>query len=318
MDLQALITALSDGEFHSGSELGLQAGVSRTAVWKALEGLAEYGVAYESCRGKGYRLLERLDMLDGALIKSSIDGALSSRIDLATRFSVGSSNSELSKIYPLFSKPYSLLLVERQTAGRGRRGRVWQSPLAKNIYLSLGFVLDGGAEALQGLSIVVGIAIARTLSEIGVPSVGLKWPNDVWIGERKVAGILVELEGEMTTSWRVTVGVGINVSMTVEESIAIDQPWDNVSNHVNCGRSKLAAKVIESICESLDLFKEKGFAPFVSEYDEYDALSGRQVKLLGVGVEGLARGVDATGALVLERSGGRESFSSGEVSVRLV
>lgn len=318
MDLHALITALSDGEFHSGSELGQQAGVSRTAVWKALEGLSEYGLTYESHRGKGYRLLAPLDLLDEQSIKSHIEEGMLSRIDLATRFSVDSSNSELSKVYPTFSKPYSALLVERQTAGRGRRGRVWQSPLAKNIYLSIGFVLGGGADALQGLSIVVGIAVAKVLSEIGVQDVGLKWPNDIWIGEKKVAGVLVELEGEMTTAWRVTVGVGVNVSMTDDESVAIDQPWDNVQNYVTCKRSFISAKIIASICENLDLFQTEGFGVFVSEYEKYDALKGRRVKLLGPDEEGVAMGVDTIGALWLDLGGRKESFSSGEVSLRLV
>jgi len=318
MQISSLIQALADGEFHSGSQLGAQLGVSRTAIWKALDRLDEFGLRYESHRGKGYRLCSPLDLLDLERVHSLLSSNVRSRVLLESVLSCPSTNSSVHQLQRQMDKPYTALFAEQQTSGRGRRGKSWQSPFAENIYLSMAMDWAKGPAALQGLSIVVGVVLAELLAEEGVPDVGLKWPNDVWVGRQKIAGILIELEGEVTTSWRVTLGLGLNTHMSKEAGESIDQPWTALSEFVSVRRSDLAAKLIERLCEALDHFSEHGFSLFRERYQEFDALHGEQVRLLGPEIEGVVRGVDDVGALLLEVDGAIRPYHAGELSVRLV
>lgn len=317
MHISSLIKALSDGEFHSGSDLGVLLGVSRTAIWKALDRLAEYGLEYESHRGKGYRLLRPLDLLDLQEIISVLPPNTQPLVAIHNALSCGSTNESVHNCEKRGSERYIALLAEQQTAGRGRRGRAWCSPFAENIYLSVLFDWDHGAAELQGLSIVAGVAVAELLEGEGVPDVGLKWPNDVWVAGKKVAGILVELEGEVTSGWRVTLGLGLNTHMSQGSADSIDQPWAAVCDFMDVRRSDFAAKLIDRLVCSIEEFAVSGFAPFVSRYDKFDVLRGREVDLHGPDVRGSVVGIDLTGALLLETSSGVEPFHAGELSVRL-
>jgi BirA family biotin operon repressor/biotin-[acetyl-CoA-carboxylase] ligase len=315
MHISSLIHALSDGQFHSGSELGAQLGVSRTAIWKALDHLSEYGLEYESHRGKGYRLLAALDLLDMDVVKDSLSASVCKSVSLHHVLSCSSTNSDVHN-YRGADAPYTILFAEQQTSGRGRRGRVWSSPFAENLYLSMCFDWVKGTSELQGLSIVVGVAVAELLVEEGFQEVGVKWPNDVWLHGKKVAGILVELQGEVTSSWRVTLGLGLNTHMSTKGGVAIDQPWTCLSDYVDLRRSDLAARLVNKLVSSLNEFAESGFSSFVGRYAVLDVLIGRSVILHGPNVEGIVRGVDLNGALLLETTSGLESFHAGELSVR--
>ncbi len=317
MEISSLMQALSDGEFHSGSELGALLGVSRTAIWKALDRLAEYGLEYESHRGKGYRLLRPLDLLDLQRTTSALPSRAQSLVDVHNVLSCGSTNASVHDCLSGGDARYVALLSEQQTAGRGRRGRSWCSPFAENIYLSVLFDWYKGAAELQGLSIVAGVAVAELLADEGVAGVGLKWPNDVWISGKKVAGILVELEGEVTSGWRVTLGLGLNTHMSQASADDIDQPWTAVSEFVDLQRSEFAAKLIDRLVSSIEEFAAMGFSSFISRYDMFDALRGRSVDLHGPDVQGLVAGIDVNGALLLEIDSGVVAFHAGELSVRL-
>ncbi len=316
----ALLRRLADGAFHSGSELGEILGVSRTAVWKALGKLESLGLALESVKGKGYRLKEALDLFDADQILDALPESLRARLVLQVEQSIDSTNTQVNARWlsrPASAPPFLALLAEQQTAGRGRRGRTWQSPFARNIYMSLGFELSGGVEALSGLSLVVGVAIVRALQKLGIQGAGLKWPNDVWIDERKVAGVLVELQGEATTAWRVVVGLGVNVSMTAQQGVQIDQPWISLNELQPVSRNHLASLLLQELILVLDEYKGGGFATFIDEWRHYDVLRERAVLVDGGRLQGVAEGIDAAGALLLRLADGRlESLNAGELSVR--
>jgi len=314
MQISSLLLALSDGEFHSGSDLGRRLGVSRTAIWKALDHLSDFGLEYESYRGKGYRLLAPLDLLSIADISAASSSVISGVADFQTSLSCESTNQSVRELSG--DSPYQVFISEQQTAGRGRRGKNWVSPFAQNIYMSVCFDWYAGAAALQGLSIVAGVVVAELLVAKGVSEVGLKWPNDIWLGSDKVSGILVELEGEATSKWRVTLGVGLNVQMSVKCGMDIGQSWANVGDHLRCSRSVLAAHMIDALCDGLEEFKLRGFDAFVDRYAALDVLRGREVKLLGPEVEGVVVGVDQQGGLLLDVSGVEQVFHAGELSVR--
>lgn len=208
-------------------------------------------------------------------------------------------------------------VAESQTAGRGRRGRAWVSPPGANLYLS---VLRASASApapLGGFSLAVGVAVARALTALHVPGVGLKWPNDIQMAGRKLGGILVEIAAGGPGSWRAVAGVGINVALPADAGI--DQPWTDLAAHgIRPPRNRLACRVLDAVIEAGERFTESGFEGFRREWDVLDVVRDRPVELRdGARVmRGIARGVDADGALLLETDGGRQRIVSGDVSLR--
>ncbi len=317
MDLEQLLFLLSDGEIHSGSELGLQLEVSRTSIWKAIPNLQILGVPVEVVKGKGYQILGGLDLLNKKNILKLLPQEISNQINLDVLLSCSSTNDYLARLSKDFDRSvYDICLAEHQAAGRGRRGRNWISPFAKNIILSVSFVLGGGVEALSGLSLVIGLAIAKALEDLGVKNVGMKWPNDVLVADKKIAGILLELNGEATTNWRVVCGVGLNVHMLEHEALEINQDWCSLDENITCKRDDVAAQIITCLLESLDLFKSKGFSCFLENWKQYDILAGKKVSILPAGIQGVAKGINSNGALLVDSQGKMHEINAGEVSVR--
>lgn len=316
MDVSSLLILLSDGNFHSGSELGASLGVSRAAIWKALKRLADFNLDIETIKGKGYRLRDGIELLDSRKIKSGLSDTIRAQLNIDLMLSIDSTNRYLMDSLIEHSKPYAVCLAEMQTSGRGRRDRAWVSPFGKNIYLSIGFDLPGGAEALNGLSLVVGIAVVRALRSQGVVDAMLKWPNDIWVNSRKVAGILVELQGEATTGWRVIVGIGINIEMTQDEGEGIDQPWTAVSEYVSCSRNKMVVALLENLIDVFTEFRSNGFEAFLAEWQQCDFLHEKKVVLSNTDANGIAKGVDAFGALQVDTGSELISVNAGDVSVR--
>lgn len=213
-----------------------------------------------------------------------------------------------------------LLVAERQTAGRGRRGRAWASPLAAHVYLSLARRFDGGIAGLQGLGLAVGVAACEALQALGYPQVGLKWPNDLLAEGRKLGGILVEVGGEAAGPLRVVVGLGLNVQMPASAARGIDQPWTDLAalSSRPPDRPAVAAALLAALVLALARFERAGLAPFLERWPRHDQLAGRAVRLEEGGRvhEGIAAGVAADGALRLRLADGERCFHAGEASLR--
>jgi BirA family biotin operon repressor/biotin-[acetyl-CoA-carboxylase] ligase len=213
-------------------------------------------------------------------------------------------------------------LAERQTAGKGRRGKPWFSPFAQNIYMSLLWHFPRDLSALSGLSLVAAIAIAKALQQLGVTDLKLKWPNDISWQHKKLSGCLIEISGESHDIASTVIGVGINVHMTSEQTTDITQPW--VDLHQITGqiydRNQLISLVLNEIIQSLVLFQEQGFSPFMDSWKSFDLAYGKIVSLitsLGT-IQGIGRGINEQGHLLLElETKELKAFSSGEVSLRL-
>jgi BirA family transcriptional regulator, biotin operon repressor / biotin---[acetyl-CoA-carboxylase] ligase len=216
----------------------------------------------------------------------------------------------------------AVCLAELQEAGRGRQGRSWQSPFAAGLAGSLLWRFQVAPAALSGLSLATGIAVARALRDLGVAEVGLKWPNDVLWHERKLGGILLESGGGAGAFYAVA-GVGLNVAMPAAAGTLIDQPWVDLREILGAGRvsrNRLAALLIGELIETFTRFEFGGFADLTAEWAGFDRVAGRRVtlKLPHTTVTGIARGVDATGALLLETADGRiQPYLGGEISLRL-
>ena len=312
-----LLRLLADGEFHSGEVLGEILGVSRSAVWKQLQQLElELGVEIHKVRGRGYRLAHPVSLLDAPDLSSRLQ-VLGWSVRVLD--SVDSTNAEAARLIGVGHNMPALVLAERQTAGRGRRGRKWVSPFAENLYYSLVLRIDGGMQQLEGLSLVVGLAVMHALRESGVVKAGLKWPNDLLVGGRKVAGILLELMGDPADICHLVIGVGINVNMRA--STEVDQAWTSVflENGELLNRNDLVVRLSEALSRYLALHREQGFSAVQSEWEQNHLWQGRAVSLhAGSGVvEGTVLGIDAMGALRLDVTGVEERFSGGELSLRL-
>lgn len=317
---ERLLRRMADGRFHSGEALGGELGVSRAAVWKALQGLESYGLQVQAVPGRGYRLAEPLELLERGRITERLGPqAQALMAGLEIHPVLDSTNAALRRRAPELPSGY-VCLAEYQEAGRGRRGRDWVSPFACNLYLSLSWHFDGGAADLSGLSLAVAVAVLRALRRSGVEGVGVKWPNDLLWQERKLAGVLLEVTGEGNGPWRVVTGVGLNVRMPETAAEGIGQPWIDVeSARPGLARNRLAGDVLDELLRAHALYARAGFGPFRDDWQAADCIAGREVVLHGAAeaLEGRARGVDESGALLLETGDRMHRCVAGEVSLRL-
>ncbi|MEE4145306.1 MAG: bifunctional biotin--[acetyl-CoA-carboxylase] ligase/biotin operon repressor BirA [Halieaceae bacterium] len=323
MPKTTLLPLLASGEYCSGQTLANALGVSRTAVWKQLNALSDLGLQIESARGRGYRIPGGIDLLDAGRVQAALAPRAADLLDRLALFeTIDSTNAEAMRQAELGAGPGLVCSAEQQTAGRGRRGRTWVSPFARNIYLSLVWQYHQGAAALEGLSLAVGVAVARALASCGVPPVQLKWPNDVIFRGAKLGGVLLEMTGDAAGTCQVIVGVGLNVAMPGAAAADIDQAWtdiDTISGGTRPGRNALLAALLNQLLPLLADFEQRGFGPWRDEWLALDAFADRPVVLHtgAVDLSGIARGVDARGALQLETAAaGVQSIFGGEISLR--
>lgn len=315
----SLLRLLQDGRFHSGEALGAELGVSRAAVWKKLQALqAELGLSVHKVRGRGYRLEAPLQLLDEARLNGQGDGPgwLAYVVP-----SLDSTNAEALRLLSSLPTLPFYVLAERQTSGRGRRGRSWVSPFGENIYYSLVLRIDGGMRQLEGMSLAVGLALLQVVRDCGVSSAGLKWPNDVLVGERKLAGILLELSGDPADVCHVVIGIGLNVNMLAAEVRAIGQPWTSMRMELGrqLDRNELVCALNQQLSHYLDIQLRHGFAALQDEWQRSHLWQLRPVALTAGGepVEGVVLGVDQSGAVRMQVEGIERVFSGGELSLRL-
>ncbi|WP_028304186.1 biotin--[acetyl-CoA-carboxylase] ligase [Oceanospirillum maris] len=316
MDNTALINMFSDGEWHSGVDAAALLGVSRAAVWKRLQKLEGMGLQIQREQSKGYRLPYSFKPLTD-------DGLEDLPFDISIRSITESTNTDAQlrvkdKALP-WPESFSVVLAEQQTAGRGRRGKQWISPYGANLYLSCAASLPVGASSLETLSLHVGIILAAALQDAGLPDVKVKWPNDVYVQGKKIAGILIEVDGDLSSHCNVVIGIGVNFTHGSLSEDQVQQPYSAVDLFCETRREYIAAGVILQIQQRLDRIVNGLIEAEIAEWPEYDFLRNKKVTLhLGAQqIEGIARGIDGSGNLKIELSDGSERlFSGGEVSVR--
>ena len=316
-----ILRLLAAGGWCSGEELGRVLGISRAAVSKQIKQLGGFDLQIESAKGRGYRLERPLDLLSEEALLAFIDESRGKNIGAVHLFpNVGSTNAYLlDHIRQDVDCHGHICLAEQQSAGRGRRGRVWHSPFAQNIYLSIVWSFSGGVSALEGLSLAVGVAVARVLKRVGVGGFGLKWPNDILVGDRKLGGVLIELAGDLSGECFAVVGVGLNVNM-LSVSETVDQPWVSLQSlGYSVGRNELSGRLVNELLGMLSDYEQKGFTYYQEEWNGLNAHQGRQVALISgkSKIVGDMLGVDTGGAVMLAVDGESRSFVGGELSLRL-
>lgn len=305
-----LIEILADGNFHSGEELASDFGITRAGINKYIKVLREWGIELSSIQGKGYSLKIPMELFN----KSKIDQyyQADSRVEILPI--IDSTNQYmLDKIPDL--KSGDCCIAEFQSKARGRRGRQWFSPFGTNLYFSMYWRLEQGIAAAMGLSLVVGIVVTQTLRELSGQNIKVKWPNDLYLNDQKLAGILVELAGKTGDCAHVVIGIGVNLNMTNPDTNIVNQKWANLGN---INRNLLVAKIAKTLRENLEKFEKNGLAFFIDDWNHLDNFIHRPVKLL-IGdevIRGIAKGINDQGALLLEQDGKIEAYIGGEISLR--
>lgn len=230
---------------------------------------------------------------------------------------VDSTNTQMSALAHQQSIANHLFVAECQSAGRGRRGRRWVGGFGQNIAMTVGYRCRTGLSELGGLSSVVGLALIQVFEQFGIAA-QIKWPNDIWVQDRKLAGILVELaQGDDGVS--AIVGIGVNVALSQAHEASIDQQVISLKA-LGCtaSRDELVLEIYRVLSENLGLFDEQGFSVFVPAFNAVHRLHNQPVVLMqGENRrEGTVRGLDANGGLLFEAAGNVETVVGGEVSVR--
>jgi BirA family biotin operon repressor/biotin-[acetyl-CoA-carboxylase] ligase len=320
-----LLRLLADGAEHSGEDLARTLEVSRAAVWKHVQQLGEWGLEVEAVPGRGYRLGQPIDLLDEARLRAHLPGIATDRLrDLTLALELDSTNSTLVARGSVPAGLFDACLAEFQSSGRGRRGRAWIAPLGSGLCLSLSWTFPETPSQLSALSLAAGVAIVRALRAAGFADVGLKWPNDILLGGGKLGGVLIEIRAEAGGPVYAVIGVGLNVRLPSAARAAIEATGLAPASLADAAgdrlpsRSELAASLIGHLVAALVEFEVRGLEAFAAEWANADALCGRPARVVmgGTIVEGVGRGVDADGALLLESDGGIRRFFSGDVSLR--
>lgn len=309
--------------WQSGEALAADLDVTRAAVWKAVEQLRELGVGLDAQTNKGYRLADGVTALAAERIAAHLPATVRAHIErLSVEWSLESTNSALLAAAPPARDRAIVLLAEHQFGGRGRRGRSWVAPPGGAICLSVAWSYADMPADLPALSLVVGLCVSDALAECGVDT-QLKWPNDLVTRGGKLGGILIEMRAEAGGPAHVVVGIGLNVMLDAEARAAVaatNNTADDIRANVETvpSRSGLVAAVLARLVPALAEFPRTGFTPQVAHWNSRDALRDREVRIDNAGeiTRGIARGVDAHGALLVETPAGVQRFISGEVSVR--
>jgi BirA family biotin operon repressor/biotin-[acetyl-CoA-carboxylase] ligase len=316
INLVKLVSLLSDGEYHDGTTIGETLHMTRSAVWKAIKKLEQYNIKLNSIKGKGYALLEPLTLLNSQQIKKNITRR---DVQLHVFESLDSTNHFLKTIKHHHS--IAICLAEQQTQGKGRFNREWHSPFAKNIYLSCLYPFQKDVSELSGLSLVMSLAVVKTLKYFGVDkNLFVKWPNDIVCDHQKISGSLIEIQAETHGACHAIIGVGVNVNMLADEGKHITQAWTSMQQVLKkyVDRNQVCVHLLNNMFDYLQRFEAVGLSSFVDEWNKADCLTNQwtAVTMLHEVIEGRVQGINAQGHLLMElKNGSVRAFSSGDASI---
>jgi BirA family biotin operon repressor/biotin-[acetyl-CoA-carboxylase] ligase len=320
-----LLMLLADGEVHSGESLAAELRQTRAAVWKGVQRLRAIGIEVQALARRGYHLAAPVELLDAAQVRAELREDRRPHLrNLELLFEVESTNTRLLGSPPPPPSTADVCIAELQHAGRGRLGRRWIAPFGGGIAMSLGWTCSDVVRTLPALSLGVGVAVSRALTRAGAHGISLKWPNDIWFNDRKLGGVLIELRAEAGGPAHVVIGVGVNVSLPPSARREIEANGTAVAAVTDAceaavSRNAVAGAILDELLSMLVQYEQLGFAAFRDAWTALDGLNGRPAQVLvgETAIAGIARGVDADGALLLETKDRVQRFVSGEASLRL-
>ena len=324
---QSLLALLADGQLHSGNQLAEQLNVSRAAIWKQIQRLESYGLIVNKQAGQGYRLSQPVDLYREHQFRAALSHEAResiSRLDLL--WTTESTSDYLLTVPPPEPGVAQVCVAEYQTGGRGRRGRRWLAPLGSGVCLSVAWTFASPPASLSCLGLAIGVAVLRAARAAGINQSKLKWPNDIVVDGSKLAGILLDVQGEASGPLRVVVGVGMNYRLSPDIIDAIIDsgglaPASLVKGDdgAKLDRSAVAGTLVSEILAALQEFERSGFESFAAEWLAADYLRGKRVDVTtgAADVTGIADGISDDGQLLLNVNGRLERVSTGDVNVRL-
>lgn len=309
---QQILHRLAQGGWISGASLAAELQISRAALSKRMERLrcGPWGLAITSRHGAGYALEGGLDLLTAA--PELAQPELRDIPKLRIVSSCSSTNAVLAQ-----DSHTQTLCTEFQEQGRGRLGRTWVAPYASSLLLSHRHRYSQWPDNLAALSLVLGLALCRWLNHNNIP-VRLKWPNDLWLNDKKLAGMLIESRGEALSGCELIVGLGLNVHTRVLADV--EQPWTSLAQAgFQAKRADLLRDALACLTQALQAFVTRPLSAQLDDYDQWDALHGRQVQLRDGDTvhKGRNLGITAQGALRLaDADGVQRHFAVGDLSLR--
>jgi BirA family biotin operon repressor/biotin-[acetyl-CoA-carboxylase] ligase len=317
----SILRILSDGQFHSGTRLAQQFYVSAASIHNALKTVSEYGLKLNRVKGRGYQLLQAPQWLIADKINLYLPEP--NVFDICVLPHAESSNTLLLQRAANGVPSGSVLAVEWQTAGRGRMGRRWHSELGNSLTFSLLWRFETGLVSLSGLSLAVGLALVRTLRKLGVSEVGLKWPNDLVSEHGKLAGVLIEAQGEARGACAVVIGIGLNFQSAENIKTQLNHGVSDLSQYLPqpIERNRLLALLLQTLAEILAEFSQTGFKSMRAEWEAEHYYQNRMIKMQlpdGQEMTGTVSGITEEGALRVETTRGEQIFHAGEISLREV
>ena len=326
-DKSDILTLLRNStDYVSGQQICDQFGVSRTAVWKVINQLKEEGYQIESVSRKGYRLLESpADILSQSEIASRLQTKWAGK-KLYYVDSTGSTNTDAKRFAEEGDPHGTTVVADMQTAGKGRRGRKWQSPSGINTYFTILLKPDFAPDKASMLTVVRALSVAEAIEEVTELKAEIKWPNDIVVNKKKVVGMLTEMSTtpEMDEIQYVVVGVGVNVNMGSIEEFPDEIRETATSLRIESGKQINRAVLVEHILERFEQNYEKfeqtlDLSGLLDAYQSHLVNVDAQVRVLDPAGEytGISHGINTTGELIVEKEDGSiVNVYAGEVSVR--
>lgn len=306
---------LSDGAFHTGTDLSLKLGLSRTAIWKSIRSLEQLDLAIIRDRKRGYCLPYPIRLLDKLKILPRL--SQDCHLDLFTQIG---STCDYAKSHPELSAP-RIIIAEQQLAGHGRWGRPWISPFACHLAYTLLWDYYGPTQYLSSLSLKMALSLVRALQDFGLRGLQVKWPNDLLYEKKKLAGILIQSQSEHHGCTRLLISIGLNVGPVA--STQVDRPITSLYEitHRQIDRNDLTVTITQQLFRDLAELTLKQDRDWIQDWNRLDALANQPIQLYrGTEViHGIARGINEYGELIIEdESQNRESYNAGEVSLSRV
>lgn len=314
---KTIITILSDGLCHSGTELGQALNISRSAIWKQIKQLIEWKIPILSIPQQGYQLKQSIILLDESTISEQLN-ELPVRLHLFN--SLDSTNRYLKDL--TISDYLDVCCAEQQTQGRGRFGRTWHSPFGENIYCSSRWKLQCDLAKLAGLSLITSLAIVKTLQKfIDTKEIKIKWPNDILWKDKKLCGSLIEIIAESNAIAQVVIGIGLNVNSDTEHHPLPDKPWCSLYelSGKQHNRNEIIGHLIATLNDYLTPFLNHDLQFFMDEWQHYDYLIHQRITVTQAleTLSGVACGINSNGQLILRDDEGKlHLLSSGDTSLK--
>ncbi|WHA05067.1 biotin--[acetyl-CoA-carboxylase] ligase [Candidatus Bandiella numerosa] len=314
-NLLKVVNMLSDEKYMSGAEMAKHLGISRTAIWKIIKVLISYGIDITSDNKLGYKTTQKLILLDRDVIGRNTNYNLT-KLDI---FESINSTNEFLKGTRHQDYQNHICLAEHQSSGNARLKRSWDSPFGQNLYLSIKHYFKKDISFISGLSLITGLSVIRTLSQLNISNkFKIKWPNDIYCEDKKIAGILTEVVGESYGGCMAVIGIGLNVNMTELSNKNVIN-WTSLKKITgkHFDRNEICISLINNIIKDIEKFSILGLEYFLSDWNNHDYLTNKKivVKNNEQTIEGEYKGIDAQGNLLLKIDNKIITLYSGDASI---